>query len=464
MASDKFLEILQGVAKQLEGKLGERALTLKFDLGADGIYRLVIRGNQCTVERGDGDAVTTVVMPDAEQASLLMTGQLNPSAAHAEGTLSVRGSVAALAVLFQGQREAPPEPASEEAIRAGVRRYVADKCDPSYVLYNSRNLEVANLIDLEGNLIHAWSYPQGFTWHYAELLPNGHLAAIVKETEGVDPGMVVVLDWESNLVRRFDVAAHHDFDFLENGNVVILCREYVDNRDVYVPSAEDPAPNAKSDVYLEIAPDGSVVWEWHADEHALSLLDYVDLTFPRPDRDWAHTNTVEVLRDNPLGRVDPRFQAGNVIFSMRHVDTIGVIDKASGRVVWAWGPGAIEKQHMPTMLDNGHLLVYDNGCETGRTRVIEMDPRSETILWQYAADPPESFFSFARGSNQRLPNGNTHIADSDNGRLFEVTPDGEMVWEFLNPDLTRAGGRPMPLYRSMRYARAFVDPFLRGEG
>ena len=348
--------------------------------------------------------------------------------------------------------------ATPQEIQAGITLYKPEKCDPGYILYNSRNLEVANLIDREGNLIHSWTHPQGFSWHYAELLPNGHLAAIVKETEGVDPGMVVELDGQSNLLRRFDVPAHHDFDFRENGNVVILCREYVDNRDVYVPQEGDPAPNTKSDYYLEIALDGSVVWEWHADEHALELAKLVDVAFPRTVRDWAHTNTVEILRDNPVGRVDPRFKPGNVIFSMRHVDTIGVIDKESGKIVWAWGPGTIEKQHQPTMLENGHLLIYDNGSETGRTRVIELDPLTETIVWEYVADPPESFFSSARGSNQRLPNGNTLIADSDNGRLFEVTYDGEIVWEFLNPDQTE--GRRQPLYRTLRYDPAFTQQYM----
>jgi hypothetical protein len=343
--------------------------------------------------------------------------------------------------------------ATKQEIQQGITLYKPDKCDPSYVLYNSRMLESANLIDLDGQLVHAWSYPQGYTWHYAEILPNGHLGAIIKEEENKVDGMWIELDRNSRLVRQIDVMAHHDFARLEDGNLIVLCREYVDNRAVYAPR------DAKSDCYLEIAPDGEVVWEWHADEHALSLQDFVDVEFPRPDRDWAHTNTVESLPDSPAGQADPRFKKGNVLFSMRHTDTIGVIDKASGEVVWAWGPGVIEKQHMPTMLQNGHLLVFDNGCETGRTRIIELDPLDGEIVWQYVADPPESFFSFARGSNQRLSNGNTHIADSDNGRLFEVTPEGEIVWEFVNPD-RMPNGRPQPLYRSMRYEHDWINQYL----
>jgi len=337
--------------------------------------------------------------------------------------------------------------------KSGVTIYKQEKCYHSYTLYSSRQTEEANLIDMEGNIVHRWSYPQGYTWHYAELLPNGHLCAIIKESEPKITGMLIELDWENNLVRRIDVPAHHDFEKLENGNIMALCREYVSNEAVH-------SDDTKSDYYVEITPDDETVWEWHTDKHALKLKNFVELQFPRKERDWAHTNTVEVLPDNPLAKEDTRFRKGNVLFSMRNVDTIGVIDKETGEVVWAWGPGVLDKQHMPTMLDNGNILVYDNGTARKYTRILEIKPLTGEIVWEYKADPPESFFSPTRGSNQRLPNGNTFIAESDSGRLFEVTPEGEMVWEFFNPDLTKAGKR-MPLYRSMRYSPEFIGRLMK---
>jgi len=331
---------------------------------------------------------------------------------------------------------------------SGVTIYKPDKCYRGYTLYSSRQTEVANLIDMEGKVVHRWEYPQGYTWHYAELLDNGHLGAIIKEEEAKVEGMLIELDWESNLVRKINVPAHHDFDRLDNGNTMVLCREYVVNDVIYPGSV-------KSDYYVELTPDDEISWEWHADKYALKLKEFVNIQFPRKDRDWAHTNTVEVLPENPLGREDARFRKGNVLFSMRNVDTIGVIDKETKEVVWAWGPGVLDKQHMPTILSNGSLLIYDNGTARRYTRILELNPRTEEIVWEYKADPLESFFSPTRGSNQRLPNGNTFIADSDNGRLFEVTPEGDIAWEFLNPDLSKAGKR-MPLYRSIRYSPEFI--------
>jgi len=152
----------------------------------------------------------------------------------------------------------------------------------------------------------------------------------------------------------------------------------------------------------------------------------------------------------------------------RHINVIWVIDRKTNRVVWAWGPGHLLGPHMPTMLAGGRILVYDNGQNAadrvrGYTRVLELDPLTGKIVWEYRADPPKRFYSPSRGSNERLPNGNTFIAESDSGRLFEVTPAGKIVWEFLNPDRQK-GGRRMALYRALRYPRDLVDRLLAEHG
>jgi predicted amidohydrolase len=334
--------------------------------------------------------------------------------------------------------------------RAGVTLRKREKCDDGYRLYSSRGTETAHLIDLDGREVHRWSYPQGTTWHYAEMQPDGNLVAIVKDV------MILELDWDSKLIWQAKLRAHHDFARLRNDHTLVVSRRPLTN------------PWTKSgkltcDVLVELTPDKRAVWQWKVEEHAEEIARLVPLKIPPPERfgDWPHVNTIEVLPDGPAARKDPRFGAGNLLFCGRHIDTIGVIDRQTGKVVWAWGPGELLGPHMPTMLPNGHLLVYDNGCNRsvrvrGYTRVVELDPITEKIVWQYQADPPAHFFSRARGSNQRLPNGNTLIAESDPGRFFEVTPAGEMVWEFYTPDLNRNGSR-MALYRTLSYPRDLVD-------
>lgn len=337
--------------------------------------------------------------------------------------------------------------------KSGVTVLNRDRCDDSCTLYSSRMTEAAHLIDLDGNEIHSWAYPQGQTWHYAEMLPNGNLVAIIKESEHEFPGMMIELDWAGRLVRQADVAAHHDFDRLANGNTLVVCREYVQN--------ETLRPGGvKSDCIVELTPDGDAVWQWHSDRHIGEIARLVPVDLPRPDFDWGHMNTVESLPPSRAAEKDRRLRQGNVLFSCRNIDTIGVIDRETDEVVWAWGPGVIDKQHMPTMLPDGNILLYDNGTSAMRTRVLEIDPLTGQIVWEYQGRPPESFYSSSRGANERLPNGNTFITESNKGRLFEVTPEGETVWEFLTPDLMK-DGRRQPLYRALRYPTEVVQKLAR---
>ena len=137
---------------------------------------------------------------------------------------------------------------------------------------------------------------------------------------------------------------------------------------------------------------------------------------------------------------------------------IGVIDRETGKIVWAWGPGEIDGQHKPHMLPGGNILIFDNGTLRGWSRVVELNPLTEEIEWEYAGQPRESFFSRCISGAQRLPNGNTLICDGCQSRLFEVTREGEIVWEFVNPYHT--DGAWQAIYRCLRYSPEYVQPLL----
>jgi len=334
------------------------------------------------------------------------------------------------------------------------------KADRCYRLVSSRNLEAAHLLRPDGRVVHTWHYAQaggtasafsgfGMTWHYAEMLPDGHLVAIIKDEK------ILELDWLSNPVWEARLRAHHDFARTPEGHTLVVSRQDRAN-----PWGEG---QIALDELVELDKKGDAVWIWKYSDHSDEIDSLVTGGLPPADgfRDWPHINTCEILPDNPAAAGDSRFRAGNLLLCGRHANAIFIVDRHSGAVVWAWGPGELEGPHMPTMLANGHLLIYDNGhhrAETARgySRVIELDPLSGEIVWQYLADPPESFYSPSRGSANRLANGNTLIAESDRGRLFEVTSEGEVVWEYWNPDLHREGER-MPLYRTVPYEEATVQ-------
>ncbi|EBU7865833.1 aryl sulfotransferase, partial [Salmonella enterica subsp. enterica serovar Kentucky] len=120
--------------------------------------------------------------------------------------------------------------------------------------------------------------------------------------------------------------------------------------------------------------------------------------------------------------------------------TSGVIavDKESGKVIWHAGPEVVAQQHTPVEMENGSILVFDNGnlrpgVTSPHSTVLEFDPQTKAITWQYRDIFPPAFFSPYMGSAQRLANGNTFICESAFGRLFEVTPEGETVWEYIIP-------------------------------
>ena len=111
------------------------------------------------------------------------------------------------------------------------------------------------------------------------------------------------------------------------------------------------------------------------------------------------------------------------------------------------------------MLGDGNILVYDNGMHRAYSRLVIVNPESRKIVWEYKASPPESFHSKYQGSSQLLANGNFLICESMNGRVFEITPKGEIVWEFLNPERNK-NGRRIPIYRMLRVPKEEVSSWL----
>src|SRR5262249_3482889 len=89
---------------------------------------------------------------------------------------------------------------------------------------------------------------------------------------------------------------------------------------------------------------------------------------------------------------------------------------------------------------------------------VEINPATNEIVWKYQDKPAWNFFSPRMGYAQRLPNGNTLITESSFGRFFEVTNEGEIVWEYVNPFFGKPffGGPPTSesnqVFRAIRYS------------
>jgi len=162
--------------------------------------------------------------------------------------------------------------------------------------------------------------------------------------------------------------------------------------------------------------------------------------------DVYHPNTVAVL-DRDVGPGRP----GHLLLALRELNLVALMDPEREVILWRWGTRQLDRPHHPSVLANGHLLIFDNGWRRQWSRVIEIAPPLGRIVWTYQGNPAESFFSQVRGSAQALPNGNVLITESTKGRIFETTRAGEIVWEFWNPDRTEDGARRQ-IYRMRRFA------------
>lgn len=318
------------------------------------------------------------------------------------------------------------------------------RTQPGYILYSPYAGDGFVLINRDGEIVHRW--PTGRYTKIAELLPDGRLLYARMR------GGVFEAEWDSHVLWSYACRQHHDFCRKPNGNTLIVAHELTFNARVWSGAID------KNDVLLEVDRAGNVAWEFHLDEGIADLIELVGLEFPRRQEDWAHTNTVESLPETELGRRDERFRAGNVLFSSRNIHTIGVIDYATRRIVWAFGGGQLDGQHMPTMLPCGRLLIFDNGTSRGYSRVIELDPVACEITWEFRI--PDYAFARALSGQELLPNGNLLICCGNPGVIMEVTRDGEIVWELHNRVQGLREEYTTAVYRAAFCPAEIVEPCL----
>ncbi len=325
--------------------------------------------------------------------------------------------------------------------KVNVVKYDRARTYKSYRLYSSGHSGAAYLIDLKGNVLHEWTYQlkdiwpelvdQGVTpfWENIYLYPNGDLLAIY------NGGGMIKLDKDSNLLWSHRCRAHHDITVDDKGNIYTLTEDKI---------------RLKDDVFgldngiLVLSPEGKEIRKLSLfkmmleakDEQMKDVFRRVVSIIVNGNEDVFHSNTLEWL-DGHLAHLNPEvFKKGNLLICMLTISSMAVINPETEQFVWFQGPVIwYQGQHKPELLDNGNILSFDNhywGSKT-QSRVFEFDPFTLKVGWEYLN---KGFYSDTQGAVFRLPNGNTLIVESDPGRVFEVTPHKETVWEFLNPHRT----------------------------
>jgi hypothetical protein len=287
---------------------------------------------------------------------------------------------------------------------------------------------------------------------------------------------------------------HHDIEPLPDGNVLVVARETMSVAEA-VAAGRDPYSIIDGEVrpvaVVEIRPippnDGEIVWEWRVWDHLIQDFDptkanygavedhpeLVDINYGTWNADWTHCNAVDY---------SPEFD--QIIITSRKFSELWIVDHSTtteeaaghsggnsgmgGDLLYRWGNpaayrrGTAEDQKLfgehdgqwivPGHPGDGNILVFDNGLfrpagafseideivpPVDEFGVYALDPGGafgpDDSIWSYVSDPPGDFYSASLSGTERLRNGNTLICESLEGRLFEVTESGEIVWDYVSP-------------------------------
>lgn len=320
--------------------------------------------------------------------------------------------------LSAAERFVLEQPGAEE-----VRWYQPSLAASGFTL-TLRDRRIPTIIDMNGRVVHSW--PEVQATGRVRLDGEGRLLVIGTDEE------VREYDWSGGLLRTLPLAQptdfpHHDLIQTAGGGAIVLA-----------------ADRGRGDYLLEFDSQGKAVWLWQTADHRESFENWDDQL-----RNKTHINAIREIPPNRwFNGGDPRFRPGNLLVSARNLDTVFVIEKDSGEVVWQFSAG-LDHQHEAVMLEESHpqagnIIVFNNQLHSDarRTKVQILDPLAAEVVWEYSTD---TFYSPTAGLAQPLPGGNIMIASSVGGRVFEITPDGQIVWEWA------------PAYLPMRPERLAYD-------
>jgi Arylsulfotransferase (ASST) len=314
----------------------------------------------------------------------------------------------------------------------------------NYNLFISAHAPQAAVLNMNGQILHQWHFSCASIpninkefcpdyWVKAHVLDHGELIAMVPYLG------LIKLDKDSKLIWYAKGIFHHDFDIDSNGDIYAfsMAKSTLNNTPIIMN---------KVSIYSK---SGILIKE-------LSLYDlfkkYPDPSYikrienpaksteqsyaPYGQGDVFHANSIQIITKEEA-RHSGIFKEGQLLLSVREMGLIMAVDPSLEKIVWLMDAGIWHKgQHSAKLLNNGNILVFDNFYTNTLSRVIEFNPLSRKVIWDFQ-NPKDRFFSGLIGECYRLPNNNTLITESTNGHTFEITPDKKIVWDFYNPH--RAG-------------------------
>ena len=357
-----------------------------------------------------------------------------------------------------------------------------------YTLYSPLNGRTTYLVNMNKQVVHTWPHNRDGGYS-AYLLTDGSvirpsLSSGTSLNGGGAAGMVQRVSWSGTLMWEYTYSSstyrtHHDIEPMPNGNVLLIAWE-VKTAAQCVAAGLNHSATLWPDHIIEVQPSGTsggtIVWEWHVWDHLIQ--DYnatksnygvvsqhpelLDINCGSTQGDWMHFNAISY---NPV--------LDQIVVSSHNLDEIYVIDHSTttaqaashsggnsgkgGDFLYRWGrasnykvsgsPQVFDVVHCAWWIPQGlpgagNILAFNNRETAGSSIITEITPplNGYTYNWTantaYAPTSPtwtylaSGFFSNHLGGNQRLPNGNTLIAQSTSGKLFEVNASGQVQWTY----------------------------------
>lgn len=346
-------------------------------------------------------------------------------------------------------------------MKKGVTYYDPIRSDNGYTLICPKYSKDMWLIDIEGYIVNRWHMPYLPAGH-GRLLENGNFfyggqlktnkeLGLPEEFSALG-GILLEVDWDANIVWQKETPyQHHDFQVTEKDTIIyaahnknsILPYDYAKKLGGGIRNTEYEG-KIWGDAVIEIDRKGEVLWEWIAHEH---LDPEIDSICPLETRaKWPVINSLWICQD------------GNILLSLRVSNEVIKVEYKTGKILKRYGKDKIYHQHDARELKNGNIIVFDNGnhrpnYNPSYSRVIEINSVTDEIEWEYKGNPPSDFYSAVAGANERLSNGNTLICDSQLGRIFEVTKEKQIVWEYVSPFRNEnEGSNTNFVWRAHRYS------------
>ena len=331
----------------------------------------------------------------------------------------------------------------------GVITYDKDKSWGDYTLFTSIGTDKAMVMNMSGEIVYEWDIPfppERLTYKdraaagrlFSDPTNRGNIYVMYfGEKAAVSEYGTIKFDRSSKILWENPNALHHTMTFLEDGRYMTFLQAARNEKHPALLQIEPP--------YLEdflVVVDGktgeysqeiSFIDAFARSEYK-SVLESLHRTPADPEMregDLFHPNTITPVPEQ-VSNTFPNITKNSVMLSFRNIDMIAFLDLDNKTISWAlYGPW--RGQHDPRFLDNGHVIMLDNQGNTGpggRSRLLEVDLQDLSIVWEYGGSEEKPFYTGYNGMIDVLPNGNILVTETHTGRIFEVTRDKEIVWDY----------------------------------